>query len=355
KGSLSAAQAATAIAEGWAEARPGDEIECLPMADGGDGFGVVMGELLGAELQTCATVDCAGRAREAQWWFDQASKTAVFEAAQVNGLALLPTGMFHPFSLDTSGIAAVMREIASRRARRLYLGIGGSATNDGGFGLARALGWSFRDANGIALQQWTELHRLERVDAPDERLQFDELVIAVDVANPLLGPNGATRVYGPQKGLQGSDLDRAEACLARLSSVISSDLGAEPGAGAAGGLGFGLRVFCGGEFQSGAALFARTANLEQRLARADLVITAEGAMDAQTFMGKGVGAIAGLAARAQIPCLCLVGRLFVEPSHFPWPKFQAFGIVPELATFEQSWLEPAKFLRLLAAQVGSRF
>ena len=357
KGTLTAPQAAAAIAKGWSDVRPGDRLEELPMADGGDGFGEVMGHLLGAQRQTCVTVDSAGRPRAAEWWFEPGSCIAVVETAQVNGLALLPAGEYHPFQLDTFGIGAVLQDAKRAGARHVYVGIGGSATNDGGFGLARSLGWSFWDGSGTELRGWTELDQLARVKAPLQRLSFDDLTIAVDVANPLLGANGASRVYGPQKGLGDADILKAEACLRRLARVIEArtgeDLSLDAGSGAAGGLGFGLRVFCGGIFRSGGEIFATLSQLERRIQDADMVITAEGAMDAQTLMGKGVGVIAVAAARAGKPCFCLAGSVSVDPASVPWPNFQSFAIVPRFATLGEAKAHAGDCLRRVAAHAAS--
>lgn len=353
KGTLTAQQAATAIATGWREVRPEDRIEALPMTDGGDGFGNVIGHLLKAQRHTCHTVDAAGRACVAEWWWAPDTDTALVETAQVIGLALFTKKPYPPFQLDTFGIGAVFEHVARAKARRLYVGIGGSATNDGGWGLARALGWRFWNASGNELRSWTALDQLTRVEPPSNPHAFNELIIAVDVNNPLLGAQGASRVYGPQKGLrQEADLLHAEACLQRLADHMTALLGEDrshhAGAGAAGGLGFGLNVFCGGRFQSGAEIFATLSRLEERIQQADLVITAEGALDAQTLMGKGVGQIAEAAARAGKRCLCLAGSVSVDPADVPWPNFQAYAIVPDIAPLEEAKAHADDCLRRLA-------
>ena len=354
KGTLTAKQAVAAIAGGWREIRPHDRLDLLPMADGGDGFGSVLGPLLSAEKRFCPTVDAAGRPRRAEWWYAAETATAVIEAAEVNGLRLLPEGRYHPFELDTFGLGAVLRQAEKAGARRLYLGLGGSATNDGGFGMARALGWRFWAADEKEILSWSELEGLTRVEAPPVPFCLAELLIAVDVVNPLLGQNGASRIYGPQKGLRESDLARAEAFLARLAEVMLEFCGEDhavcPGAGAAGGLGFGLRVFCGGCFRSGGEIFAEAAQLEERIQQADLVITAEGALDQQTLMGKGVGLIAAAASRAGKPCLCLVGSVSLGPANTCWPGFKTAAIVPEIATLPAALVHPVRCLRQLAAR-----
>jgi glycerate 2-kinase len=307
KGTLTAHAAATAIARGWHAARPLDVLDLLPMSDGGDGFGAVMSELLHARVQTVTTVDAAHRAVRAQWWL--AGKTAIVESAQVIGLA--KHHGIHPFKLDTFGLGAVLRAAAKKGATHCLVGIGGSATNDGGFGVARALGWEFFDSDAKSITSWTQLHRVVVLRPPRQKKLFAEMIVAVDVQNPLLGPRGCTRVYGPQKGLAGTDFKEAERNLRQLTRVaakqLKRDCATEPGAGAAGGLGFGLRCFLGARLQPGFELFAHHAQLKRRLRHADVVITGEGAIDRSTFMGKGVGQIARQCARLKIPCLGLAG------------------------------------------------
>jgi glycerate kinase len=160
KGTLTAAAAAEAMARGWRKARPQDQLDLLPMSDGGDGFGEVVSALLQASPQTVKTVDAAHSPRHATWWWERKTKTAIIESAKIIGLAMLPPGKFHPFELDTFGLGAGLRAAQAEGATRILVGIGGSATNDGGFGVARALGWKFLDERGKQIECWTKLHRL---------------------------------------------------------------------------------------------------------------------------------------------------------------------------------------------------
>jgi glycerate kinase len=356
KGTLTASQAANAIAAGWRKVRPTDRLTLLPMSDGGDGFGGIFGGLLGATPRTLQTVDAAYRRVRAQWWFAPSSRTAIVESANVIGLAMLPAGRFHPFELDTFGLGAVLNAAARIGARHCLIGIGGSATNDGGFGMARALGWQFLDERSMPIQRWTELDSLSRIVPPTKPpLKRMKVVVAVDVQNPLLGPRGASRVYGPQKGLRSSDFIRAERCLRRMAEVMrrtsGKDHAATPGAGAAGGLGFGLFAFAGARAESGIDLFSRHARLRRRLRAVDLVITGEGSTDRSTLMGKGVGDIARLCQQLRIPCIGLAGvarneravrRVFASVS----------AITPGLTTPENARTQPARWLKKLAAVVG---
>lgn len=359
KGTLTAWQAAEAIARGWRRVRRLDELELLPICDGGDGFGKLLGEHLGAVEQTVATVDAAGRPLEARWWWVASRRLAIIESAAVIGLALLPPGRYHPFELDTRGLAAVLKAAARRRPQRCVVGIGGSATNDGGFGLARGLGWRFMDATGRRLGCWTELCRLARVQRPARLPRLGEMVVAVDVQNRLLGPRGATRVYGPQKGLRPEDLGPAEACLRRLVRVGEPlgwpEVAKRPGSGAAGGLGFGLQVFAGARLAPGFALFAREVGLAERVQQADVVLTGEGALDLTSVaMGKGVGELARWCRQAGVPCIGLAGQLEEHPRVRRAFTMTA-ALAPDLTTPEEARRHAARWLARLAEQAARDF
>lgn len=366
KGTLSAAQAARAIAQGWRRARPHDSLDLLPMSDGGDGFGEVVGALLGACAQRTKTVDAAQRPCVARWWWQAETKTAVVESARVIGLAMLPPGKFHPYDLDTFGLGAVLQTAHRKGAKRIIVGIGGSATNDGGFGLARALGWRFLDRGGQDLGSWTALDKLARIVRPRRMRLFKSLVAAVDVRNPLLGPRGATRVYGPQKGLRPRDFAQAERNLRRLAQIVARDgfgvppssgghrlkpeLQTLPGAGAAGGLGFGLLVFAGARLQPGFELLARQAQLARRLCTADVVVTGEGAIDRSTAMGKGVGQVALRCRKAGVPCLGLGGVVTCTPH--AQRLFIKVRALTELTTLAGAMGNPAFWLERLATDTA---
>ena len=355
KGTLTAAAAAKAIARGWRKARAGDSLSLLPMSDGGDGFGEVTSALLKARIQRVRTVDAAHRPCVARWWWEPKTRTAIIESAGVIGLAMLPPERFHPFQLDTLGLGAVVRAAAERGARRCLIGIGGSATNDGAFGLALALGWEFLDRKGELIEQWTGLGRLERIRPPRRRRWFKDVVVATDVGNRLLGQQGATRVYGPQKGLRPEDFALAERCLGRLARVAKAQFGHDfaqaPGAGAAGGLGFGLLAFLGAELQPGFELFAKQSALERRLRAADLVVTGEGAIDRSTLMGKGVGQLAQNCRKQKIPCIALAGIVGDSLGTGAW--YMQVHALTELTTTAQAKAKPAYWLERLAQRVAT--
>lgn len=423
KGSLTASTAAQAIAAGWRLQRPQDWLDLCPLADGGDGFGPVLAQWLGAEPRCCATVDAAGRPRRATWWWASAPRQsgpmaplplasasapasiAIVESAEVIGLALLPAALRHPLplddvapqavdqsppahggpdrsgldgtglestgldcsglesrGLDSRGLAPLLLAAAQAGAERLLIGLGGSASNDGGFGLARALGWRFFDAKGAPIHRWADLDRLERLEPPSQPPPLPELDIAVDVRNPLLGPEGATAIYGPQKGLTAQQLPRAEACLRRLAQCLEPlhpGVAERPGSGAAGGLGYGLQVFCGGRLRAGAELVAKHCGLEPRLQAADLVIAGEGRFDVQSLMGKGTGGLLHRARRAGKPSLLLVGQL--EPLALRQAQAEASAqgcavlaraLVPDLTDLDQACAAPALWLERLAQRAA---
>ena len=359
KGTLTAHAAAAAIARGWREARPEDQLTLLPISDGGDGFGEVVSSLLGAKPQSLKTVDAARRACSAMWWWESRTKTAVVESARVIGLAMLPRGRFHPFQLDTFGLGRVLLAALRKGARRVIIGIGGSATNDGGFGLARALGWRFLDDQARPIRQWTELHCLDRIGKPNKNpiSQTVQITIAVDVQNPLLGVHGATRVYGPQKGVRSVEFHTAERCLHQLARVVRTqfrrDYAKMAGAGAAGGLGFGLSVFCGGRLESGFELFAKLSSLPRQLRAADLVITGEGMIDRSSLMGKGAGEMALRCRKLKVPCIGLAGG--VVRSRGQDRLFDQLRALTDLTSPERAMANAARWLERLANLSAATF
>ncbi len=358
KGSLTASAAAGAIARGWREARPDDVLSLLPMSDGGDGFGEVLASVLQMQPQPCPTQDAAGRPSDSLWWWNPTQSTALIESAKVIGLALLPPEQYHPFQLDTFGLGAVFDAASQRGCERCLIGIGGSATNDGGFGMARALGWSFLGSNGRPLNQWTQLIDLAEI-VPPTRTSGLQIQVAVDVQNPLLGPRGASRIYGPQKGLRHEDMALAEACLGQLVTVVRRALGChaeeQPGTGAAGGLGYGLRCFMNAELISGFRIFARESDLRGRIAASDLVITGEGAIDPSTLMGKGVGELGAVCRELGVPCIGLAGVVTAAASAPANPFSATFGIVPTLAHSVEAQREAGIWLARLAARVAANW
>jgi glycerate kinase len=324
------------------------------MSDGGDGFGPILASILRAVTRRSRTVDAAGRPCRVPWWFQSDPRTAIVESARVIGLAMLPPRKHHPFELDTRGLGRLLTGIARHNGSTCLLGIGGSATNDGGFGLASALGWKFLDRHGRLIASWPQLTQLRKLEPPEQTLDL-EVVVATDVRNPLLGPRGASRVYGPQKGLRPEDQPAAEAALRRLADVSRDTIGIDhaqrPGAGAAGGLGFGLMAFLKARPEPGFELFARYAQLEAQLDHAHLVVTGEGAVDRSTLMGKGVGEIAKRCLARGIPCLALGGVAADRPQLEQ--HFTKVAALTDLTTPDQALAHPARWLTQLARRLAS--
>jgi glycerate 2-kinase len=356
KGALSAAAAADAIAAGWSQARPADILELFPISDGGDGFGELYGKLVKAKAKSTATLNAAHRACRSRWYWDRVTKTAVIDSSSAIGLARLPPGKFHPFELDTFGLGKLLKAATKIGAKHCILGIGGSATNDGGFGLARSLGWKFLDADQQEIRKWLGLNRLHSLKPPKASLLFDSIIVAVDVQNPLLGHRGASRVYGPQKGLQAKDFRAAEAALRRLAVVMKKQLGRDlaprNGAGAAGGLGFGLTAFLGARLVPGFELFAKLSELETHLGTADLVITGEGSIDRSTMMGKGVGELSRLCSKAGKHCFALAGKC--ESASTLARHFRAVGSLTQITSEAEAKRRPTFWLARAASKMALR-
>jgi glycerate 2-kinase len=311
KGSLTAKDASEAVARGLRRGGVDAAVEICPIADGGEGFTEAVITALGGAWREAPVHDALGRGLVARYGtLEREGVTeAVMEMSAASGLALVRDLPPDPRSASTRGTGEMMLHAMAHGARRILIGIGGSATNDGGCGMAAALGCRFLDDAGRRVsdlpRELERVHRIER-GAP---LGVD-IVVASDVTNPLLGEQGATRVYGPQKGVQ--DTAFFEARLERLADLVARDLGGDrrnvPGAGAAGGLGFGLMSFCNARLRGGFDLVAEITGLRERIARADIVLTGEGRLDAQTLHGKGPAGVADL-ARAEGKVVVGVGGL----------------------------------------------
>lgn len=312
KGSLTAAQAAVAMAEGVRRVLPKAELDLVPMADGGPGTVEAMVAARGGRLMRAPAHDPLGRPLEAAWGLLD-EETAVIEMAAAAGLSLLREEERDPRLTTTYGVGDLIRAALDAGCRRLIVGIGGSATNDGGAGLAQALGARLLDEKGGELPSGgAALARLARIDASglDPRLRECRVLVASDVGNPLVGPEGASAVYGPQKGATPTMVEELDAALRRYAQVVERDLGLRvaqaPGAGAAGGLGAGLMAFLGAEMRSGFALVAEVVGLRERLQGAHLVLTGEGRLDAQTAYGKTALGVARLAKEGGAPVVVAV-------------------------------------------------
>ena len=320
KGSLSALEAATAIAEGIRIAAPDADLVLVPIADGGDGTVDALVAATKGQPRTSRVRGPLGDPVDADYGLIDGGSTAVVEMAKAAGLALVPRDRRDPRVTTTYGVGELMQHAYDEGARRFVVGIGGSATNDGGAGLAQALGYHLLDETGRELPPGgLALRRLARIHVGGVHADWkqSEVDVACDVTNPLTGPSGASAVYGPQKGATPEMVAELDAALHHFAEIIRRDLGIDverlPGAGAAGGLGAGLVAFTGARLQPGAELVMAALHLDQRLAGASLVITGEGRIDAQTArFGKGPAGVARHAKNAGIPVVAIGGSVADE-------------------------------------------
>jgi len=321
KESLTARQAANAIAGGLQRALPDADLDLAPMADGGPGTVDVILSSRPGRLEKTTVQDPLGRPVQAAWAMLDDGPTAVIEMAAASGLVLLKPEERDPRRASTYGTGQLIRAALDSGCRRLIVGVGGSATNDGGAGMAQALGARLLDAAGHdLLPGGAALVALDRIDVSglDARLKRCEITAATDAVNPLCGPSGASVVYGPQKGATPQVAAELDAALHHYADIVLRDLRLDiaslPGAGAAGGLGGGLVAFLGARIASGAELVAEVIDLPRRIGLADVVFTGEGRLDAQTAYGKSVSVIARLAKDAARPVIALGGSVEVDAS-----------------------------------------
>jgi glycerate kinase len=314
KGSLGADEAAAAIRAGIRAARPGWQLDVLPMSDGGPGFIDALRRAVKADTAAAVVQDALGRRVLARYVTIRGTRTTVIEAAQANGLVHIAPDERDALRADSYGVGQVIAEALTSAPERLIVGVGGSATTDGGAGMARALGAHFLDEAGRELSAGGgSLQRLARIDwSPPAALAGVEVVVASDVTNPLVGPEGAATVYAPQKGATPAQVEALEAALVRYAAVVRRSLGADiatlPGGGAAGGLAAGLVAFLDARIVSGFDVVAEATGLEARLAAADLIVTGEGSFDSQSLQGKTTGRLRDLAARHGKRCVIFAGR-----------------------------------------------
>ncbi|MCK9704048.1 glycerate kinase [Pseudomonas syringae pv. syringae] len=316
KDSLSAQAVADAIASGLAEVWPHAELIKCPMADGGEGTIEALLAACNGELMSASVSGPLGAPVNAQWGWLTESRTAIIEMAMASGLQLLTLAQRDACVTSTEGTGQLISAALDAGARRVILAIGGSATNDGGSGMLSALGARFVDADDQTLAPGgLALADLARIDLSgfDPRLSDVCVEIAADVDNPLCGPNGASSIFGPQKGAspeQVMALDAALGCFAdHTAQVLGQDLRDSPGSGAAGGMGFAAKAYLKASFRAGVEVVADLTGLEHALIGADLVITGEGRFDAQTLRGKTPLGVARVARRRQVPVIVLAGTL----------------------------------------------
>ncbi|MEW6244309.1 MAG: glycerate kinase [Bacillota bacterium] len=319
KESLTSEQACECIVQGIRRVFPGAEIVTIPMSDGGEGLVDTLVTATGGKLQQSEVTGPLGEKVTALWGVLGDGATAVIEMAKASGLSLVPPARRNPSYTTTRGTGELIRHALDRGCTRLVVGIGGSATNDGGAGMARALGVRFLDKEGRELPEGgiylSQLHVVD-VSGLDPRLSGVRVEVACDVKNPLCGPNGASYVYGPQKGADPDMVKRLDEALTNYAMVLERLLGRDvscvPGSGAAGGLGAGLLAFLRAELVSGVELVLDKVRFDDALEAASLVITGEGKIDGQTMYGKVPLGVARRAARANVPVIAIGGAVTPE-------------------------------------------
>lgn len=316
KGSLSADAAARAMLRGAYRAFPDADVISIPVTDGGDGAGEVLGGLLGATPVVVVATGPLGQPVSAPIYYNADKRLAIFDMASVAGLALLSPDTYDPLHATTRGVGELILAAVDLGATHLILAIGGSATSDGGIGMAHALGIRFYDTNGVAVPPQADmLSQIRTIDLRglDARLHTLDMQVMCDVDNPLLGERGAARVYAPQKGATPAQVELIEAGLKNLADVLADELKLDmrdvAGAGAAGGLGAGLMAFLGARLCLGIDVILDQLGLDAELENADLVITGEGRADAQTQYGKAPAGVAARARKRGVPCLLLAGSV----------------------------------------------
>jgi len=323
KGSLSAQEVAENITLGIRDIIQNAEIDVAPMADGGEGTAEVICNARGGKRVTCSAHGPLGDPIDASYvWLGE---SAVMEMSEAAGMRRLKNAVRDVLRANTFGVGEMLLDAAKRGAREIIIGLGGSATNDGGLGMARALGFRFLGENENEISDVARLLGLKKIITPSPQSSSTgrewriapaegscRVIAAVDVKNPLLGSNGATRTFGPQKGATPEQLEILERSLTHLADTVTRDLACdfrnEPGAGAAGGLGFGLMSFCNAKVHPGFEVVAKAVALEQKIKHADVIITGEGKLDNQTLEGKTPAGVADLARKFGKRVFAIVGR-----------------------------------------------
>ena len=359
KESLSARAVAEAIAAGWARVYPDAELLLCPMADGGEGTVDALLSATDGKLQQTRVSGPLGDPVEAHWGL-LPNAQAIIEMAEASGLHRVEPGRRDVLAASSHGTGELIRAALDAGVRRIVLGLGGSATNDGGAGLLAALGVRFLDREGQELPLGgAGLARLSQIDLTglDTRLAQVEVMVAADVDNPLCGPRGASAVFGPQKGASPEQVAQLDEALAHYADVMAATLGEDlrdlPGVGAAGGLGFAARAVLRAGFRPGVELVAELSGLAQAVQGADLVITGEGRLDGQSLHGKTPVGVARIARAAGVPVIALAGslgdgyqRLYAEGIG------AAFSLAPGPLSLEQAMQQAADQLSARAADLA---
>jgi glycerate kinase len=351
KGSLSALKVAQAIALGIKRVLPNAETVVVPMADGGEGTVEALVDATCGQIITTDVTGPLGESIAAKWGILGDGVTGIIEAAAASGITLVPPGKLNPLITTTYGTGELIRAALNAGCRKLIVGIGGTATNDGGAGMAQALGVRLLDNRGKELPRGgAALAKLDRIDVSglDRRLAECHVVSACDVTNPLCGELGASVVYGPQKGASEEMCRRLDEALSHYAGVIKADLGIEvmdlPGAGAAGGLGAGLVAFLGAELLPGIDIVIEFVGLVDHLGDASLIFTGEGRIDGQTLFGKTVSGVFSKAKALRIPTVAIVGEVTNSSDVYQSGIDAVLSIAPGPVSLEKSMADAASLI-----------
>lgn len=360
KGSLSSMEAGQAVAEGIRRVMPSAEIRIRPLADGGEGTTEALTAGLGGELKSLTVTGPLGRPVTASYGLIRERKMAVLEMASAAGLTLISQEERNPLEATTYGIGEMIRDAIGEGCRHFLVGIGGSATNDGGTGMLSALGFQFLDSEGQPIPLGAKgLENLARISTENARPELSQCSfhIACDVTNPLCGENGCSAVYGPQKGADPEMIRQMDHWMERYGDLAARTFPAAdkeaPGAGAAGGLGFAFLTFLNGSLESGVGMVLKEINLKDDIRDADLVITGEGRLDAQTVMGKAPIGVAHLAKEYGKPVIAFSGAVTREAGLCNQHGIDAFFPIMRGVVSLQEALDPGE-ARINAADTAEQ-
>jgi glycerate kinase len=356
KGTLTSEQAARAIERGLRRAWPKAKTTCLALTDGGEGFVETMVRLTGGKLRASATVDAAGRPRRARWGVLGDGRTAVIGLSEASGISHLPSALRRADRTTNLGTGRLIARALRAGYREILVGLGGSATTEGGISLAAAIGYRFLDQHGRAIPlDGAGLAALDRIEPP-ERMPRARFIVATDVSNPLFGPKGAAYQFAPQKGADAAMVRQLDAGLRRLARIVQRDLGrdvaAQPGAGAAGGCGYGLMAFFNAKREDGFQLIRRLAGLDAIIRAHDLVITGEGSFDRTSLLGKAPSQLAQLARQLKRPVWAFCGRVDIAAKLSPFDRLE--GLEPHPRFERLTPLQHARRLEELAFRLAQR-
>lgn len=355
KGTLTAEQAARAIERGVKRAWPGVKTTRLPLTDGGEGFVETMVRLTGGKLKASATTDAAGRPIRAKWGVLGDGRTAVLGLSEASGLAHLPKKLRRADRTTNLGTGKLIALALKAGYREILIGLGGSATTEGGISLAAAIGYRFLDARGRDIPlNGAGLAKLDRI-VPPEKKPPAKFIVATDVSNPLFGAKGAAHQFGPQKGASPAMVRQLDAGLRRLARIVKRDLhrdlAQKPGAGAAGGCGYGLMAFFHAKREDGFQLIRERAGLDRLIRAHDLVITGEGSFDRTSLLGKAPSQLAALGKKLKRPVWALCGRVD-HKGRSPFARLEGLEPHPKFESLKPK--DHAKRLEELAFRVAAR-